>query len=80
MMTYSFQLIGSSDFCHSMSDTISTLGKKRKIQFTISIAESIEQILKSSVLPHIDVICFLMDTRERHCIEQVKNIQSFFEQ
>lgn len=66
------QVVGSSEFCHLMSESIHAINEKaHRMELSIAKAESIESVLKSSSPVHVDFIAFLMNTGQRHCIEQV---------
>ncbi|XP_065213693.1 uncharacterized protein LOC135840884 [Planococcus citri] len=70
---FSLLLVGSSNFCRLMYDTITSLSLKYlRIPVNVSVTESIENILTSSAPIHVDFIVFLMDTKERNSIEQVE--------
>lgn len=66
------QLVGQSEFCHLISECIYSVSlQNEKIELTISKSESIENVLKSTSSLHIDFIIFLINTAQRHYIEQV---------
>lgn len=70
---FSLLLLGSSEFCHLLSECIHTINKgTRKVELTVVKAESVESILRSSSPVHVDFIALLMNTGQRHCIEQVE--------